>query len=527
MADLQTAWPHQDKALHLSRGCWKSGVRSWCIVAPCGAGKSYIMRRLALPAAERGLTVCIYLHRVMLTKQTIEAFEETGVEFGVIASGWGRYKKPAAKIQICSLGTVNARMQRLDFEVPKADLVIVDEAHQQVAGMAQSVFDYHAEMGARRIGFTATPVDLGSMYDRLVVAANYSEMISCGAHLPIRCYGPDCPDTSGLKRLKSGDFSSKDDARINKVPTIFGRVLDHWRQLNPDQLPAIGFAPGVEESRWFVRLFQQAGVACAHIDGERVLVVDPDSSGQLVAEELPNTDESRSRVMEGSRTGRYKIVWNRFVLREAIDMPWLYHAISATSMGGLSTYLQSIGRVQRFWPDYDHVILQDHGGNIDRHGLPDEDRDWSLGCSNRSISKAETKKRQDTPGDEAEPISCPKCCGYRLSGPQCPHCGYMHKRSVRMVRQLDGALVRKTGRLVKHKPAKTYESILRGALFGAYRNGKTVGQALWMADQRAQAAGVTERNPGRIDVPAWDSIDRERSVREVYPWAKPKGKARK
>lgn len=518
-------WPHQDRAIQQSRDCWRSGISSWCLVAPCGAGKSYIMRQLAVPAAERGLTVCIYLHRVMLTKQTIEAFESNGVEFGVIASGFKRYRNDQAAIQICSLPTVNARMNHATFMLPKASIVIVDEAHQQTGGMAQKVFQSHLDMGAKLIGFTATPVDIGGVYERLEVAANYSDMLACNAHLPVICYGPDRPDTSGLKRMKSGEFSSGDDVKINRVPTIFGRVMEHWQRLNPQQLPTIGFAPGVEESKWFVRLFQQQGIPCAHIDGERVLVVDPDENGQLIAEELVSNDETRTQVIEGSRTGRYKIVWNRFVLREAIDMPWLYHAIAATSMGGLSTYLQSIGRVQRYWSEYDHVILQDHGGNIDLHGTPDQDREWELGDTNRSIAKETTKQREKTPGDEVEPICCPKCCAYRLSGPQCQTCGYMHKRSVRMVRQLDGELVRKTGRIVKPKAPKSFESILRSSIYGAYKRGMTVNQALWLANTRAKEAGVKDRNPGGINVPDWGTPERDKAVREYYPWAKPKQRA--
>lgn len=480
-----------------------------------------MMRRL-LAASERGLNAFLYTHRVFLTKQTIEAFDEAGLQFGVIAAGFKDRFEPTAKIQICSLDTVYSRMDSWKNDMPIADLVIVDEAHSQCAATAQTVFGLHRAQGAKVIGFTATPVGLGDMgYEHLVNAGTYSEMLECKAHLPLECFGPDRPDLSQLKAMKSGEFSSEDDKRINRVPTIIGRVYEYWQKLNPLQLPAIGFAPGVPESKWFVDEFRQRGVACAHIDSERVVLVERGACGTLQTHEYATDDESRQAVIVGSKNGTFKIVWNRFVLREAIDMPWLYHAILATSMGGLSTYLQSVGRPMRYWADYDFVCLQDHGGNLDRHGMPNVDREWSLGCTNTTMHRDEVKKREKTKGDEAEPICCPKCSAYRAGGAECWSCGYMHQRSVRMVRQLDGELKKQIGRTVKYKTPKTFDDYLRSAAYGGYMSGQTVGQMVHVAQARA-AKDKVDPTPHSFYLPAQDSVERGRSVREVYPWARPK-----
>lgn len=514
-------WPHQERSHQDCRRLYASGATSWVVVAPCGSGKSLMMRRLCA-ASERGLNVFIYTHRILLTQQTIQAFEQSGFEFGVIGAGFKSRMNPQARVQICSLDTVYSRMDSWHTDMPIANLVIIDEAHQQVAATAQKVFGRHREQGAKIIGFTATPVGLGPMkYEQLVCAGTYGEMLECKAHLPIHCYGPDRPDLSQLKAMKGGDFSSEDDRRINRVPTIIGRVHEYWQKLNPMALPAIGFAPGVPESKWFVDEFRQRGIPCAHIDAERVLLTETNGSGKLVTHEYSTDESSRQAVLDGSRDGRYKIVWNRFVLREAIDMPWLYHAIAATSMGAVSTYLQSIGRVQRFWPHYDHVVLQDHGGNIDRHGTPDIDRNWELGCTNNSVHKAEVKEREHKKGDDAEPICCPKCCAYRAHGQECPGCGYMHSRSVRMVRQIDGELVKKVGRVSKYRAPKAFDDYLRSAVYGGYMAGQTVRQAYKVASMRASEAGVQAR-PEKFYIPEPGSDQWSRSVREVYPWAKPK-----
>ncbi len=141
-----------------------------------------MMRRLC-EAANKGLAVFIYTHRILLTYQTIKAFEAAGLDFGVIGAGFQKLLQPEAKIQICSLDTVFSRMDNWKHEIPR---LISDRgrSHQQVAASAQKVFGRHLEQGARLIGFTATPVGLGKMYDDLVCAGTYGEMLECKAHLP-------------------------------------------------------------------------------------------------------------------------------------------------------------------------------------------------------------------------------------------------------------------------------------------------------------------------------------------------------
>jgi DNA repair protein RadD len=469
-------WPHQKRGLDMAREAIKEGCRSMCLVAPPGAGKTVLLSNIAIPAAERGKTTFIYTHRIMLTKQMAGVFSKMGANIGIIASSRPDEYNPDAKIQIASIQTVHARMKsKQRYEWPKADIVIVDEYHANTESTCKAVYQMHEQENEKvvRIGFTATPTGLKDVCQRLINAGTYGEMLECKAHLPVHCYGPDRPDLSQLKPMKSGDFSSEDDCRINRVPTIFGRVYEYWQRLNPNALPAVGFAPGVPESKWFVHDFMQKGVACCHIDAARSVFVRPNSKGELEWKEYETDDSTRAEALDGVTDGRYKILWNRFLMREAVDAPALFHCITATSMGSVSTYLQSTGRVLRYYKDYDHVVYQDHGGNLDRHGLPNVERNWSIDCTNSSIHQEEVKERQKKKGDDAEPICCPRCSAYRLHGPQCHSCGYMHDKSVRMVRQLDGTLVKKTGRVVPHKAPKVETDQSRwDGLFWAGKNSK-------------------------------------------------------
>jgi hypothetical protein len=162
--------------------------------------------------------------------------------------------------------------------------------------------------------------------------------------------------------------------------------------------------------------------------------------------------------------------------------------------------------------------LQDHGGNIDRHGMPDEDRHWELGETNNSRRKERKNRIQNQKGDEVEPICCPQCMAYRTHGQRCPQCGHIHKRSVRWVRQTDDVLVKKVGRNIKYKKPKTWHDHLRSALYAMSCRGGVVSQAVAIANGKAKEAGLVPPNvyPRNI-IENWG-----KPVREAFPYMRRK-----
>tara|TARA_R100000664_G_scaffold34016_1_gene53434 strand:+ start:5789 stop:7360 length:1572 start_codon:yes stop_codon:yes gene_type:complete len=510
-------WEHQKRGIQQSRACWADPkIKSWCVVAPPGAGKSLMMRRMAIPATESGKRVSIYLHRRMLTRQTIDLFLKEGVDFGVIANGFEQYQNDEASLQICSLPTVYSRMEKFNFRWPYSDLVIVDERHQQVERQASVVFSRHINEGAQIAGFTATPVGLNGHAQKLVNAGTYREMLDVGAHLPVEHYMPDSPS---LEKLKKSRITTPENIAYNRVPTIFGRVYEHWKKLNPDQLPAVGFAPGVEQAIWFADLFRQKGVACCSLDAKTSVFVEKNNNGVFVKKEYTTDESTRKEVLDGSADGKYKIVWNRFILREAIDLPAWYHCILCTTMGSLSTYLQTTGRVLRNFPGYDKVILQDHSGNIDRHGFCNEERAWILGSTNISMFKKRMKKLL-AKKDLVE-IVCPKCFAYRTHGSDCPKCGFRYFKNTRTVRMISGEL-KKVDIYKRKSDRQKCESILKSCFWICARSNRTFQQAVLIAQQKAKKQQIEWDNRvlAKYDTQAiWT-----RKVSEVFPYMSKRSK---
>lgn len=409
----------------------ESGAKRVCVTSPTGGGKTLLMGCAADHFLSRGQQVLLLTNRKMLATQTIDVMRGFGLDFGVRASGMDELADGYKPFQIAMVQTEQTRKRRrLDYRLPKANIVLVDEAHNQATGGVKEILDAYVTAGSAIIGYTATPLGIGEIYKSLVTAGIHSELRSEGMIVRANCYGPDEPAAAlKLKRTKTGEFNEGEVVKAIMSPTIFGRVHEHYRRLNPERRPALLFAPGVKESIWFAEQFKLAGVRAAHIDGECVWIDG----------EQHNTSQAlRDEVLKESRTGAIQVLCNRFVLREGIDAPWLYHGILATVFGSATSYLQSVGRLLRAHPGLDHVVLQDHGGNWWRHGSPNADRVWDLNLDAAKYASERAERIREK--REAEPIVCPKCGAIRLAGPRCATCGHETTLKSRPVIQADGRL---------------------------------------------------------------------------------------
>jgi DNA repair protein RadD len=450
---LMDRWPHQLRGHAETTGLLESGANGICVTAPTGAGKSLMMVDLIEWAVrEKGWNVSLYTNRRMLTEQLIRVFESHGVSFGVRAAGYDDYYDSHQKVQICSSATENARVFRRRkqisehpdianrlYRLSQSDLDIFDEVHMQKGEVVQRICREKEAEGAKRVAFTATPLEISNLFPHLVVAGTNSELRRCGAHVPCHVRAPDEPDLRKIKREKTGEYSINDIRKYIWTQQIYGRVWEHWEMYNPDARPAILFAPGVDESIHFAKHFEKRGVRWAHIDGESVY---------LDGKEYKKARNALKDISGQLEDGTLKGVSNRFVMREGIDVPCLYHCILATPIGSVLSYVQTVGRVLRAHSSLDHVVLQDHGGNWWRHGSPNADRDWKAVYN--TPTRVVTDMRLDRIRDkkEPEPIRCPKCSTIRAKGPKCPQCGFEHTKNGRTVLQTNGDLKEVEGAII-------------------------------------------------------------------------------
>jgi superfamily II DNA or RNA helicase len=405
-AGWMNPWPHQIRAVSETLAAINAGIRRICVTSPTGGGKTYIASELIRHYLERGMLVVLYTNRKLLVAQTSRVLEAAGHVHGVRAAGYDDDRH--RELQVSSIQTEGSRVLRGQrWGLHEADLVIVDEAHLNAGKTARTILDAHREQGASIVGLTATPIDLGDMYDCLVVAGTNSELRACGALVPCLHYGPDEPDLRHIGKVALGEnLTEKQNVRAIMTPAIWSNVLAGWKRYNPDARPTILFGPGVGESLWFAEQFWAAGISAAHIDGADVWV-----NGKLYR----TSQSARDDVLDGS----IRVICNRFVLREGIDAPWLSHGIFAAVFGSLQSYLQSGGRLLRASPRLSSVTIQDHGGNWHRHGSLNADRTWNLQYTAGMIA-----------GLRQEQLRCKRCrrCKAKLTrGPVCPQCGLLNE----------------------------------------------------------------------------------------------------
>lgn len=521
-------WPHQDRLHEGCQNAYGKKIKKVIVPAPCGAGKTAMQMRIIENAVDKGYRVAVYSCRIQNTGQLIEQIEKRGIWYGVIAAAFRGRRDIKAPVQVCQMQTVFSRKKVF----AEADIVLVDEAHQQMSESCLWVLNEHEKKGCKFfIGYTATPVGWKKWYEHLLDAPTYKELLDCKAHLPCRVFAPEIPEAvlgGKLKIQSNGEISSNDDRTLNQAKMLEERVYQDLSIFNPSKLPTIGFGPDVDTCREYVSMGLRRGIPCASIDAERVVLCEKQPSGNYEIKHYESTLAMRERAIRGTETGEFTVIWNRFVLREAVDMPFLKHCIITTTMAGLATYLQSVGRVLRYFKGYHECTVQDHSGSVYLHGYPNmEGRNWHLPeLADPESAKSKDKKNkesdQETPVDEENVrlcIACKAVSEYSRSITTCPVCGTPFGKPVWFSRSTTGELKYKSPSECKpERKARpnNFDKYLKDKLWAAKKTGQTVQWAYAQAKRAAKAGGVREMKPADVYLPMDGSSEWKKAAKHVY-----------
>jgi DNA repair protein RadD len=358
---------YQTRAIDLVRAEYRRGRKAVLLVLPTGAGKTATASQLIAWAVARGRRCLFLVHRREIVLDTARRLRAAGVACGVVMAG-----EPAvdAPVQVCSVATLTAREQH-----PPADLLIWDEAHHCAADTYRDIRAQYP--AAWHLGLTATPersdgAPLGDAFEALVAPITVADLVAQGHLAPIDVIAPS-------SRLQSAIGADPADALAAHAP---GR-------------PAIVFAATCAESRAVVA---RIGERAAHIDGA-----------------TPRAE--RDAILARFERGEIDVVSNVFVLTEGWDSARAEVCVLARGCGSLAVYLQTIGRVRRTGGRTDkRCLLIDLAGAVHEHGMPDEDRAWSLTAGQRREKS-----------DREALAQCPACGHVTESakrGAQCRRCGY-------------------------------------------------------------------------------------------------------
>ncbi len=356
------------------------GIKRVLVTLPCGAGKTVLFASMAASAQVRGRVVWFLVHRRELLEQTIDTFK--------------RFNIPLETIQIGMVGTYANNLDKH----PTPDFIIFDEAHFSAANTWGKII--RAFPDAYIIGLTATPCrldgkPLNAIYQSMTVGITARELIGTGYLAPYRYFAPTVTDLTALKR-KGNDYDANQAAELLSQRAVFGDVIKHYRKY-ADGLQAICYCTTVKHSEDMAAEFQAAGINAVHFDGN-----------------TPKTE--RSEIVRRYKDKKIQILCNCDLISCGFDAPDCHCCILLRPTMSTALYIQQSMRALRY-QDGKTAIILDHVNNYERHGLPDDDRNWSL---------SDTIKPRNAYGDDGRLLvrQCPMCYFTYQSAPICPNCGY-------------------------------------------------------------------------------------------------------
>ena len=453
--------PYQEDLIDKTRQALRRNKRV-LMKAPTGAGKTAITVYMMSRAAEAGKTSVMAVHQNELLTQTSKALWAGKLEHGMIASGRTRSYMAA---QVASVQTWVRRMDQYS----EPDLIIIDECHRSAASTYQKILEEYPN--AMVIGLTATPSrtdgkGLDGTYQELVQGPTIRQLIDAGYLCDYEIFAPPSPlDLSDVK-TKMGDFDKKQLEHEVDKPTITGDAVATYKKHANGKRAAV-MCVSIRHAEHVMESYNAAGIPAEMLEGKM-------------------TNKEREAVINRLRSGETLVVTAVNLLIEGLDVPSLEVIQWLRPTQSLIVFMQGNGRGFRVSDGKEKLIILDQVGNWKRHGLPDDDREWTL------EGRKKGKKRK--PDEEAD-VSIQQCkhCFhiFRPGVAVCPSCGKpVEVRQKAEIEVVDGELERIDVTALR-KQAKQEQGAARDLVdlvkLGQRRGMKNA--AIWAAHVHASRAG--------------------------------------
>lgn len=367
----------------------RKGSKRILAVAPCGAGKSYIIAKLA---SETGHGVLILTHRK-------ELLEQTGALVGSSAR----------------MAMVMTEANHLG-EYPTPRLIIADEAHLSRAKSWVKVLEYY---GSYTIGFTATPIrldgkPLGDVYDDIVEGVDARWLIDHQRLAPYDYYSVPVVDTDNL-RSRMGDFVIEDLEDLMTNRAIYSDVLRTWEEIAKNE-KTIAYCVSVKHAKETADMFTAAGYKAVELDGT-------------------TPSEERKHIMDDFRNGKFQILCNVGIISEGVSIDDVTCCLLLRPTESLALFWQQGMRCMRYLPEKRAKII-DCVANYTRNPLFDMPVEWSL-------NKKLTKRKLFNESGDFTLRTCPECYQVFQTANVCPYCGHIYEPDPRELKKREEIRIEK------------------------------------------------------------------------------------
>jgi len=395
--------PYQESLIERRRA---SMAKSRCIQSPTGSGKSVLIADSAANAESYIATA----HRECIIDQLAKIMPDAQViKAGVC---WDRSSRRI-------IGMVQTLARRDPDDLPK-DIaqVIIDEHHHSTSNTYKKVIGYWPE--AEVDGYTATPLrldgqGLDDVSDELICGPQYRELIDGEFLKPFEVYS--IPNGLRAKDCKANrsEYTIASQNDVLRYSTIFGDLVENWKRYGRDG-GHISFLPSIEAAEH----------ACENVSG-----------WEPIHSKLPKkVIEDRIAAIE---SGSLLSLANVDLVGEGLSVDNITAISRCRMTKSLSLYLQQCGRPNRCGPPgVARIISHVDDWRVNYHGLPDDDREWSL----------EGRQKRATAVSAFSTWDCSSCWAVcRSQANSCWQCGFAKPREIRLLEEREAEL-----QLIKSMP---------------------------------------------------------------------------
>lgn len=361
---------YQEKALQSIIEKYETGTKKVLLQLPTGGGKTVIFAELIKKLKEKkgkefkSLVLAHKKELVLQAKEKIEAVVKE--ECGIIKAGIKPNKQ--ANIQVASVQSLQRRAK------PPADLIVIDEAHHATAATYQNILKEYPE--ALILGCTATPIrsdgyGLNDVFEEIVLGPSVEWLIESGYLSQYKVFvSPEQLKVKRLTKKNSKEYSQKElETCLEQNHKINKSVIEQWQEKAVGKQTLI-FCISVAHSEKLAKMFQENGIAAAHLDGTY-------------------SDIERDVILNKFRNKEIQVLTNCAIVSEGFDVPAIEVIQIVRPTTSLGLWLQILGRGLRPDSQKKFALILDHTDNVSRLGFPDEAHQWSLApvAANKDYAK--------------------------------------------------------------------------------------------------------------------------------------------
>ena len=365
---------YQEDSINNTRDLFYKGNKRVLTVLPCGAGKTVEFAYMCnLHVAKNKNNYCWFLvHRKELIDQAIETFIRNNISMN--------------NVLIAMVQTVTRHID--DYRKPT--MIIFDEAHHSTSKTWTRIIDAFPNVPI--VGLTATPCrldgkPLGDIYQAMTIGISAKELIELGYLCHYDYYAPKIDLEDANWEVKGSDYDMQSVEESFDKASIYGDVLKYINQ----NRKTIIYAPTIKFSKQLIANIPGA----VHFDGD-------------------TPKQEREDIINKFRSGEIRVLSNVNLIGEGFDCPDCDCVILLRPTMSTALYIQQSMRCLRPAPGK-RAVIYDLVGNVFRHGLPDDDREWSL-------------SKHVKPHKNTDSLSIRECknCFRVYPGNQrvCPYCGF-------------------------------------------------------------------------------------------------------